>query len=238
MTYSFRRASHRRSALFAALIALPFLIALIDLKDQPISGAPSALSLALLFIHMLSLPTLSWLYAYRYERGFTLPNELMLARFGRNRAQLVLRSLTNEWLLTFMLGYGLSALCVALNYNELNAQATSELRLILPVTLVWTATLTFTFHMVRAWAHQIGLWLMALLYALTLSVTVPLGPVSQLERTLGITNFSYLVSPLYHLAHLLGALQEQVPCPGWVSFIAIGAYGAAALSLFLLKIPR
>lgn len=228
--------SKSRAALLTALISLPFLISLFDLKDDPVSNVPSALSLALLFIHLLSLPALSWLFAYRSERGFSSPSELMLARFGHSRLRFVLRSTSYEWMLTFALGYGLSATCIALNYGEFSATAVRELELIFPVTLLWTAMLAVIFQTIRSWTRKLGLWVTVIIYPLALSRTVPLGSMSQLDHA--EPTRLVILSPFHHLAHVLGALVDQTPCAGWVSLAVIATYGAAALVLFLLKVPR
>jgi hypothetical protein len=238
MSYPGRPMSAGQVALLMGLVSLPIVGSLIDLKhDQP-SDLPSALSLGLMFVHGVTLPITSFWFAYRAERGFGSHKEMRMIRFGTDRRWLAWRGVVKQCLVLFVLGYLLSALCIVLAYEHPGAAVARELSLVAPVTLVWCLGQTALWQAVRSWAHRLGLWGAAILYPFAFAASVPLGPLTADGIPFRTTPTELLVSPFFHLAHLLGLYAQELPVTALFSWFVLGAHIFVGLGLVLVRVPR
>jgi hypothetical protein len=225
-------------ALLFAVLSLPFVSSLIDMKHDAPEGLPSALSLALLFVFMITVPLLAWLLSFRSRRGFREPQQLLAARFGENRVRFVMVALLRQITTLFLLGWGLSITCITLHYEVVSSLALLEMGLLLPVALAWASFVAIFFQAIRSWGHKLGLILVGLLYPIFVSGSVPFGPLSNLGSGWDHPRAAHLLSPFFHLAHLLGAFVELLPFPGWISLFTLVTYCLLGLALLLIRVPR
>ena len=238
MSYPPRPMSDAQLAGLISLLSLPVVVSLMDLDFDAPAGLPSALSLALSFVHLLTLPAAAWAICYRKPRGFRSQTEQLFARFGISRARFATRYFLSRGALLFFFGYGLSVACVVLNYRVLEAMVYRELLVLLPVVLVWSYLTLAFFLAVRSWLHKLGLWLALLAYPLILKMSVPLGAARQLDPVAWTPPTRLLVSPLYHVAHLLGAFLGRADFPAGFSLAALAASLCLFFAVFLVRVPR
>ncbi len=220
------------------LASLPVLSSLIELGDETPPGLPSPLGLSLLFTHLFTLPAIAWALAYRTRRGFFSQREVQLARFGKSRVRFALVGLGHQALITAIIGYASSAVCLALSKHETASVLYRELGLILPVVLVWTLFLVTACHALRSYGHKLGMWIALVVYPFFLSSSVPLSAGKRARELVDEGYFEVLVSPLFHVAHLLGAFVEHHPFPAWMSLAALFGYAIVLLPLVLVRVPR
>ncbi len=238
MKYVSARPSNLRSSLLMGALSLPILIELLHLGSDIPQGLPSALGLALLFVHLVPLPFLAWLFAYRGERGFHSQRQLHRARYGANRMRFALGSIVQSSVLLSAVGYLLAGLSIGYNFKQNEGIIYRELALIAPVVICWSVFLVLFFQTLRSWLHKVGLWLALLFYPFALALALPLGPGGKFMGTWLTHSSQLLASPLFHVAHLLGAFVHHHPFPAWMSLLVLGGYSLGLTGLLLARVPR
>jgi len=189
-----------------------------------------------MFAFFVTAPCLAWLYTWQAQRE--IEGSQIWVRFGVNRRKLLLGMLAQQaWTLMVVL-FGLTSVCCLVYFDGWDKKVGKELALLLPVCVSWAVFLLLSLRAIARWTKKWGLWIAAVGFPFAMLKAFSYGYGLDAVEPGGAAPFHLVLSPFFHVAHLLGAFPEPPPMAGWVSFALLYLASALSLLLAVVRSPR